>query len=201
MARIRQIYWIPWKETGCNKSWARLDFSQKSQPLDILLNDGVISPHNGHFLSADMNLAAFSFIYHLFCRKSHFTHDSKKKVKRMMCKHLIEGCIKVSDTEVSRTKHNTEPILSLYPAWLSLLSSNDAWLVRYKKKNIPKKGRKRKTENKINPMTSHTSVGGLPPVFTFPQVIPFSSEWVCVDSLYGQHWWCFAADERVCSAL
>lgn len=109
MAKIRQIYWISWKETGGNKSWARLDFSQKSQPLDILLNDGVISPHNDHFLSADMNLAAFSFTYHLFCRKSHFTHDSKKKVKKKkMCKHLIECCIKVSDTEVSRTKHTTQ---------------------------------------------------------------------------------------------
>lgn len=31
------------RKTGGNKSWARLDFSQKSQPLDSLLNDGVFS--------------------------------------------------------------------------------------------------------------------------------------------------------------
>lgn len=90
----KQIYLIPWKETGGNKSWARLDFSQKSEPFDILLNDGVILPNNCHFLSADMNLGAFSFTYHLFSRKSHFTHDGQK-AKSTMCKHLMECSIKV----------------------------------------------------------------------------------------------------------
>lgn len=42
-------------------------------------------------------------------------------------------------------------------------------------------------------MTPHTSVGELTPCVYFPQVIPFSSGWVCVDPLYGQHCWCFAA--------
>lgn len=79
--KMRQIYFIPWKETSGNKSWAGLDFSQKSQPLEIPLNDGVISPYNSQFLSADMNLGAFFFSYHLLRCKSHFTHNGKKKIE------------------------------------------------------------------------------------------------------------------------
>lgn len=61
--KIRQIYFKPWKETGGNKSWAGPDFSQKSQPLDILLNDGVISAqHQANSCQLTWISAPFSLV-------------------------------------------------------------------------------------------------------------------------------------------
>lgn len=88
---------MPWKETGGNKSWAGLNFSQKSQPLDILLNDGVISPPTpANSCQLTWISAPFSLVtIYSPVNPTSPTTAKKKKAKRTMSKHLVEGSIKV----------------------------------------------------------------------------------------------------------